>query len=106
MNILRGDLAEAYEAPVLGIRPEHIIVTTEIKGSWAVSVQFSERLGSETYVHSIHNNGQKLVVRVPGDYTVEPGNRLSVIPDRNHLHMFDANGRRRHEPRSSNKQCR
>lgn len=94
MNILQGEYAETHGASALGIRPEHMNVTPTAESSWSVSVLFSERLGPETYIHGTLDNGQNLVVRVPGDFTTESGNNIFVTPDKAHLHLFGADGRR------------
>ncbi len=93
MNILRGEIAERQGASVLGIRPEHVGISMT-EGGWPVQAQFIERLGPETYVHGTLGDGQNLVMRVAGDFTIEPGSEVFAVADLDHAHLFGAGGQR------------
>jgi sn-glycerol 3-phosphate transport system ATP-binding protein len=80
-------------ALLLGVRPEHLVVTPE--GAWSLQVDTVEMLGAERLVHG-KLGGEGFTVRV--DATLTPPRRgdtlrLSAAP--HHLHWFDAsNGER------------
>ncbi|HSX74328.1 MAG TPA: ABC transporter ATP-binding protein, partial [Shinella sp.] len=50
MNFLKGEAAKPYNAPTVGIRPEHIKLSKEI-GTWKGLVGVAEHLGSDTFLH-------------------------------------------------------
>ncbi|MCF6328981.1 MAG: TOBE domain-containing protein [Henriciella sp.] len=64
------------------------------KDGWPVQAQFIERLGPETYVHGTLGDGQNLVMRVSGDFTIEPGSGVFAVADLGHAHLFGAGGQR------------
>jgi sn-glycerol 3-phosphate transport system ATP-binding protein len=76
---------------VAGIRPEHLSPGAGLD----LAIDLIEPLGSETLVHGhvAGSDGQPLSVRLTGP--APGGDRLSVAPLREHLHVFDqASGRR------------
>jgi len=82
---------------VVGIRPEHIYLekaenTHEIK----VKVYFTEKLMSETIIHTVLD-GTRIVVRVPGDEEFREGEEIKIYFDLDRVHFFDAKSGRRIE---------
>jgi sn-glycerol 3-phosphate transport system ATP-binding protein len=75
---------------VVGIRPEHLSQGDGLD----MAIDLVEPLGSETLVHGrLVGSDQPLTVKMMGAFA--GGERLSVAPQREHLHVFDqASGRR------------
>jgi len=94
MNLVEGDKAAAFNAHCIGIRPEHITVSTEA-GDWAGTVGVSEHLGSDTFLR-VNCDGfdEALTVRVNGEVAVNYGDSIFLSPDTDHIHKFDKEGLR------------
>ena len=94
MNFIEGAEATTHGAQSIGIRPEHIDVSTT-EGKWRGVVSVSEHLGSDTFLH-IHNTGltETLTVRVDGDVTFNHGDTIFVTPRVDAIHKFDRQGLR------------
>ncbi len=91
MNFLGGAHAAQHGAATIGVRPEHLTLSTTdgpLKGTAGVS----EHLGSDTFVHVKMESGESVTARVPGDYRVRHGDPVWLTPDTAHLHRFDAQG--------------
>ena len=84
------DLAASDAQPVwLGIRPEDIrLVAANSPADLAGKVAIVERLGAETYVNVV-NGTQTLLVRLPGDIALRPGDTVQLALDRTAFHLFD-----------------
>ncbi|TIT81308.1 MAG: ABC transporter ATP-binding protein, partial [Mesorhizobium sp.] len=50
MNLIEGAPADKYGAKTIGIRPEHINISTTA-GDWKATVGVAEHLGSDTFLH-------------------------------------------------------
>jgi len=94
MNLISSPVAKEYGARTLGIRPEHISVSSE-NGTWKGVVGISEHLGSDTFLH-IHDTGlgNSISVRVSGELSLNHGDKVYLTPDMNQLHRFDRYGKR------------
>ncbi len=86
-------LLEGHETVVVGIRPEDIhpldrvppgVEPYEVDGT----VDFVEPLGSDTIVH-VKTPGPVLLMKVPGSYPAEMGDRIRVALNLKKLHVFD-----------------
>jgi sn-glycerol 3-phosphate transport system ATP-binding protein len=79
---------------VIGIRPEHLFPGAGLD----LAVDLIEPLGSETLVHGHLAGGdvQSLTVKLAGP--APRGDRLSVAPRLEHLHVFDRTSGRRIDP--------
>ncbi len=96
MNLIEGSEAKKYDAKTIGIRPEHIKVSTDPKeGTWQGTVGASEHLGSDTFIH-IHGipGCDPLTVRAGGEVSVTYGGAIYLMPDTAQLHKFDDQGLR------------
>jgi multiple sugar transport system ATP-binding protein len=96
MNLIEGSEAKKYNAKTIGIRPEHIKVSTDPKeGAWQGTVGASEHLGSDTFIH-IHGipGCDPLTVRAGGEVSVTYGDAIYLMPDTAQLHKFDDQGLR------------
>lgn len=94
MNILEGEIAGKQNASAIGIRPEHLSISTDT-GVWQGTVGVSEHLGSDTFYH-VQVDGQKnpLTVRAPGEAELSYQDQVFLTPDPSHMHLFDAHGLR------------
>jgi multiple sugar transport system ATP-binding protein len=94
MNLIEGAEAEKHDAHTIGIRPEHVSVSTT-EGLWQGTVGVAERLGSDTFVHVHGVTGcDPMTVRGSGDIDVKHGDTVYLTPDMTQLHKFDAQGLR------------
>jgi multiple sugar transport system ATP-binding protein len=94
MNLIEGERATAQNAETIGIRPEHITVSTE-SGDWEGTVGVSEHLGSDTFLRvSIDGLEEQVTVRVSGDIELNYGDKVFLTPDTSNLHRFDSQGLR------------
>lgn len=73
----------------LGVRPEDVSIGGE--GAVRLKVDFTEPMGSETYVHMLTAAGSTVVARVPGDVAVDTSAMQPVMVAPEKVHLFDAN---------------
>jgi len=94
MNLLKGAEAERHGAVTVGIRPEHMDVSTT-DGMWKGVVGVAEHLGSDTFIH-VHDTGlaDMVTVRISGGITARHGDTIYLTPQMDRLHKFDAAGLR------------
>ena len=78
---------------VLGIRPEHFIVSPE--GGTELSVEIVETLGSQTFVYGSAGQRRRLAVGVDPSLRPAPGDRLRIALDPDTLHFFAPDSGRR-----------
>lgn len=92
MNVLDGVVAQEFDAHTIGIRPEHINVSTE-SGQWKGTVGVAEHLGSDTFfrVHVDHLQ-EPLTVRTDGSIEIERQSTIYLSPDDEKLHRFNEQG--------------
>ncbi|MCG6901262.1 MAG: ABC transporter ATP-binding protein [Rhodobacter sp.] len=94
MNLIEGPEAAKHNAHTIGIRPEHLTVSTD-SGDWHGTVGVSEHLGSDTFFHvKIDGFAEPLTVRVGGDFDLHYGDAIQLTPDPALIHKFDAKGLR------------
>lgn len=98
-------------AGILGIRPEdfHLGNGAAVSGSSGgvaveLTVEAVEKVGAETFIYGARSHGQgsqqegqDLIVRVPGQSAPAPGERIRATAARDKLHLFSADGRKRIE---------
>ncbi|MGB2407970.1 MAG: ABC transporter ATP-binding protein [Paracoccaceae bacterium] len=94
MNFSEGEEASRRGAATIGIRPEHIDVSSEA-GIWHGTVGVAEHLGSDTFVH-VHDTGlaDTITIRAPGEVNFKYGDKISLSPREDAIHKFDARGQR------------
>jgi multiple sugar transport system ATP-binding protein len=91
MNFVEGAPAQKHGAARIGIRPEHIAISTTA-GEWKGKVGVAEHLGSDTFLH-IHTDDQGTInVRAGGDVVVRHGDTVYLTPDAKRLHRFGPEG--------------
>ncbi|MDR3438768.1 ATP-binding cassette domain-containing protein [Telmatospirillum sp.] len=93
MNLIEGDYAAARGLHTFGIRPEHIDVVATDGAPWTGVVQFSERLGSDTFLHVDVDGIGRVVARSTGDTNLTGGERIGLSPKQGHEHGFDSENR-------------
>ncbi|MCO6179113.1 MULTISPECIES: ABC transporter ATP-binding protein [Ciceribacter] len=91
MNLISGRTATDEGAHTVGIRPEHLTLSTET-GRWKGKVTVAEHLGSDTFLHVDVPGIGTLTTRTGGDVPVRHGDEVFVTPEPGHLHKFDAKG--------------
>jgi multiple sugar transport system ATP-binding protein len=92
MNFLTGSAAAAFDAPTVGIRPEHIRISNE-GALWTGTIIFAEHLGADTFLHVDAGVAGRLVVRAGGNFTKGPGQLVGLSPDVDKIHRFDISGK-------------
>jgi len=92
MNLVTGAEAQRYGVETIGIRPEHVTLSTT-EGAWTGTVKVAEHLGSDTFLHvesPIHH--EPLTVRAGGEFPVHHGDTVYLTPQEDKLHRFDGQG--------------
>ncbi len=94
MNFIEGAEAAKYGAHTIGVRPEHIDVSSA-EGTWQGVVGVAEHLGSDTFFH-IHDCGlaDAMTVRVSGEVSINRGDAIYLTPRADQIHKFNAEGMR------------
>jgi len=91
MNIIKGSVADNMGARTIGVRPEHIDVSTS-EGSWKGTVGVSEHLGSDTFLHMEVDGVGMVNVRADGEIDLHHGDTAFLTPQETKIHRFDASG--------------
>ncbi|MCT8997278.1 ABC transporter ATP-binding protein [Chelativorans intermedius] len=91
MNFLTGRHSQPFGCATVGVRAEHIEITSE--GVWSGRVIHSENLGSDTYVYLDIEAQEPVIVRQPGTVAFKPGEALRFSPMPREFHRFDAKGK-------------
>lgn len=91
MNFITGATAKSHGAETIGVRPEHIHLSTS-DGAWRGTVGVAEHLGSDTFLHVLVDDLGTLTVRASGDVPVSHGDTVYLTPEAERIHRFDANG--------------
>jgi multiple sugar transport system ATP-binding protein len=91
MNFIDGAEAAKFGAHSIGIRPEHMAISTG-QGNWQGRVQVAEHLGSDTFIHVSVEGLGLITVRTEGEEPVKPGDMVWLTPDPAHIYRFDKAG--------------
>ena len=91
MNMVTGAPAEKLGARTVGVRPEHLNLSTE-GGEWNGTVGVSEHLGSDTFLHIDVEGVGQMTARADGEFPAHRGDRIGLTPDPERLHRFDEAG--------------
>jgi multiple sugar transport system ATP-binding protein len=92
MNLISGQPAAELNATTIGVRPEHIAVSTE-SGRWTGRVKVAEHVGSDTFLYVTAETVGDITVRVVGEVGVGPGSTVHLTPDPARVHRFDTGGK-------------
>jgi sn-glycerol 3-phosphate transport system ATP-binding protein len=77
----------------LGVRPEHFSVVEY--AAWPVRVELTELLGAERLVYARLGNSTQVIVRINAtELAPKVGDQIQIAPQPEHLHWFDAQGKR------------
>ncbi len=91
MNFVKGENARSHGAHTIGVRPEHIDLSTSA-GAWRGTVGVAEHLGSDTFLHVNADGIGTLTARVGGDLPVRHGDQVYLTPQEGRIHRFDDKG--------------
>ncbi|SMX38641.1 ABC transporter ATP-binding protein [Maliponia aquimaris] len=101
MALIDGTALPGFEAaPKIGLRAENVHVAEAGQGRLRCLVSECEFLGSETFIGLTHPAATGLTVSLPGLKHIPAGQELEIGFADEHLHFFDASGRRT-DPRST-----
>jgi len=91
MNLVEGEPARKYDAATMGIRPEHMNLSTT-EGEWKGTVVVSEHLGSDTFLHVNVEGVGTVTARADGEFGVHHGDTVYLTPEPDKVHRFSADG--------------
>lgn len=91
MNFLYGDFAADRSAHAIGIRPEHLTLSTQ-NGTWKGSIGIAEHFGADTFLHVALKDGTQITVRAEGENNLGHGDIVYVTPMDGRIHRFNENG--------------
>jgi multiple sugar transport system ATP-binding protein len=91
MNLVEGPEAAKHGAKTIGVRPEHIAVSTS-EGPWKGTVGVAEHLGADTFIHVHAGELGTINVRASGEIPVNHGDTVHLTPDPSKIHRFEASG--------------
>ncbi|TCT44617.1 ABC transporter ATP-binding protein [Martelella mediterranea] len=91
MNFIEGKIAAGHNAHTIGIRPEHLSLSTE-SGEWEGKVAVAEHLGSDTFLHVDVPGLGHMTTRTDGEVPVRYGDKVFITPDTERLYRFDDQG--------------
>ncbi|MCB1420569.1 MAG: ABC transporter ATP-binding protein, partial [Notoacmeibacter sp.] len=91
MNLVTGTEAAKHKAATIGIRPEHLDLSTSA-GQWKGIVSVSEHLGSDTLLHADVEGIGQVTIRAGGEFDVHHGDTVWMTPQSDKIHRFDAEG--------------
>src|SRR5690606_13134660 len=80
MNFIDGPGAAKYNAARVGVRPEHIAISTTA-GEWKGTVGVAEHLGSDTFLHIHTDEHGAITVRADGEAALRHGDTVYLTPD-------------------------
>ena len=91
MNLIDGADAAALGATTIGVRPEHVEISTT-SGKWTGRVSVTERLGSDTFLHVAVDGFGSMTVRGGGDIAASHGDTVYLTPMADKVHRFGPDG--------------
>ena len=92
MNLLEGADAAAEGAKTIGVRPEHLDISTT-DGKWKGTVSVAELLGSDTFLHVNVEGHGSMTVRGGGEINLRHGDTVYLTPQAGKVHRFGADGK-------------
>ena len=94
MNFLAGEFAKKFKCHTIGIRPEHITLTTKAKAIYSGTIVHQEYLGSDNYLFIDIGSRKPLTVRYDSDLKVPQNDTVYLSFDKKNMHRFDENEKR------------
>ncbi len=94
MNFITGAPAEKAKCKTLGVRPEHLEISTKANAA-AISgiAEYTEVLGSDSFIYVQTGHGM-VTARENGRTAVAKGDKVYLRPVDGHTHRFDEAGKR------------
>ncbi|WP_176084684.1 sn-glycerol-3-phosphate ABC transporter ATP-binding protein UgpC [Martelella sp. HB161492] len=93
MNIIAGPPAARFGAATIGVRPEHVLISTDGDG-WKGRIISAEFLGSDTFLKVDAGDIGEINIRTDGDAEIALQQPVIITPRPDRLHRFDEQGRR------------
>ena len=93
MNFMTGDMIAEYETHTIGIRPEHLSVSTR-SGKWEGVISTIENMGSVAYLQVDVPGQGIIVVQVIDMVDLKAGDKIFISPQKDCVHKFDIRGER------------
>ena len=91
MNMVEGAEAAKHGAKTIGVRPEHISVsTTPVEGAWKGTVGVAEHLGPDTFIHVAHRASAPSTSAPTARSRSHHGDTVYLTPNPERIHRFDA----------------
>ena len=87
MNFLEGTAARALGGEKVGIRPEHLEISTTA-GRWSGRLRHVEHLGGETLAYVVIPDVGQMIVKTEGEAEFSTGQQVYLSPRAGHLHVF------------------
>ncbi len=91
------------EKLTLGIRPEHVEVSTDGKGAMVGTVQLLERLGNQTFMEVVSAEGVSTTALIDGDLVLDIGDKVGLNFASTDCHLFNEKGEAFARPRMAEK---
>jgi multiple sugar transport system ATP-binding protein len=91
MNLINGAYAQARGAHTVGVRPEHVNLSSS-SGELAGKVIVAEHLGSDTFLHIDVDGIGPMTARGSGDFPARAGDTVHLTPDTARIHKFNDRG--------------
>ncbi|WP_166378913.1 ABC transporter ATP-binding protein [Pseudoalteromonas sp. Z9A4] len=91
MNFIDAPQNEDANVSCIGIRPEHITLSTE-QGTWAGTVGVIEHLGSESFLHINIEGKGTVTVKADGDCPLKYGDSIYLSAPADKILKFDKDG--------------
>jgi multiple sugar transport system ATP-binding protein len=92
MNFIDAARVGEPQAKTLGVRPEHISVSSS-SGTWKGTVVHTEHLGADTNLYLDTEKAGLITVRIFGVYDAAPGAMIYATPDPGKTYRFGADGK-------------
>ena len=92
------EMLPGHQSWRVGLRAEHVTVSAPRKPVISAQVDFIERLGEHSFVHTRLENGREIVAEAPGLSPLQPGDAVGLKLDGAHAHLFDKDGVAYHAP--------
>ena len=91
MNLLKGAYAASLGATTVGVRPEHIALSTT-EGTWTGKVTVAEHLGSDTFLHVDVPEIGSVNARTGGEIPLKHGDTVYLTPQPDRIYRFNEKG--------------
>jgi len=91
MNLIEGPIAAGFGARTIGVRPEHIAISTT-EGLWEGVVRVAEHLGSDTFMHVDIPGVGAVRARADGEFSASFGQTVYLTPESGKIYRFNEEG--------------